>query len=82
MAAPVCGRSIVRSYLKQFFKILEFRMNRSKSKTLIPVIRYPSKTVLQVPRFTGLLSGQAILDVIAISYRSWISMQVKKGALL
>ena len=57
-------------------------MNRSKSKTLIPVIRYPSKTVLQVPRFTGLLSGQAILDVIAISYRSWISMQVKKGALL
>jgi len=58
-------------------------MNRSKSKTLIPVIRYPSKTVLQVQRFTTVvLSGQAILDLIAISYRSWISMQVKKGALL
>ena len=57
-------------------------MNRSKSKTLIPVIRQPSVTVLQVPRFTVVHSGQAILDVIAISYHSWISMQAEKGALL
>jgi hypothetical protein len=32
--------------------------------------------------FNLLLTGQAILDVIAISNRSWIFIQAEKGALL